>query len=106
MRIKTPLANAGAPHSSPRTGSQRQEPANVSAGRTNIFVPSRVDEPCRACVRSVSAPRRASDDQPPISCLGNEDAKKFHDLRKISFTPELKYFGPGSLLCLRRNIAG
>src|ERR1700722_6782221 len=91
---------------SPRTGSQRREPANVSTGRTKIFVTCRIGEPCRACVSSVLAPRRASDDQPPISCLGNEDAKKFHDLRKISSTPELKYFGPGSLLCLRRNIAG
>src|SRR6202171_5046523 len=71
-----------------------------------FFVTRRVDEPCRACVRSVSAPRRAGDDQPPISCIGNEDAKKFHDLRKISSTPELKYFDLGSLLSLRRDIAG
>src|ERR1700686_1539887 len=54
----------------------------------------------------MSTRRRADDDQPPISCIGNEDAKKFHDLRKISSTPELKYFGLGSLSSLRRDIAG
>src|SRR5580700_10587345 len=54
----------------------------------------------------MSTCRHADDDQPPISCIGIEDAKKFHDLLKISSTPELKYFGRGSLLCLRRDIAG
>jgi hypothetical protein len=48
----------------------------------------------------VSARGRAGDDQAPISRLAKDvgDAKKFHDLRKISSTPELKYFGLGSLL--------
>jgi glycosyltransferase involved in cell wall biosynthesis len=50
--------------------------------------------------------RRA--DRSPISRIRNDlaDAKKFHDLRKISSAPELKYFGLGSLLSLRRDMGG
>src|SRR5580692_7607918 len=51
---------------------------------------------------------RADDGGSLISRILNDlaDVKKFHHLRKISSTPELKYFGLGWLLSLRRDIAG
>src|SRR6202030_2369392 len=103
MRVGTPRVNVVAPH-----WSQRREPENATSAAQKSFVTPRADEPCRSCVSSVSARRRADDDRAPILCIVNDcaDAKKFHDLRTISSTPELKYFGRGWLLSLRRDIAG
>src|ERR1700684_1311174 len=105
MRIKTPRASAAAPPSPP-TGSQRRNSQTYRPATQKFFVTRHVDKPCQACVRSVSVPRCASDDQPRISRFGSADAEKFHDLQKISSMPELKYFGLASLLCLHRNITG
>ena len=107
MRVKTPLANAAAPQGLTQ-GHNAGNSQTYGLAAQKSFVTRGVDEPCRACVSSVSAPRRAGDGRPPISCIRYDvaDAKKFHDLRKISSTPELKYFRLRSLLSLRRDIAG
>ena len=64
----------------------------------------RLDEPCPARVHFVSAHRRPAAIERRFRAFGTTltDAKKFPDCRKISSTPELKYFGLGSLLSLRR----
>src|SRR5580700_3451124 len=107
MRVKTPLANTAAPQGLTQGHNAENSQTYGLAAQKN-FVTRGVDEPCRACVSSVSAHRRAGDSRPPISCIRNDvaDAKKFHDLQKISSTPELKYFGLGSLLSLRRDVGG
>src|SRR5271163_2855840 len=107
MRVETPLANLTAPQIRTQ-GHNAGNSQPYGAVAQKSFVTGRMAEPCRVCVRSVSTRGRVDDDRPPISCIWNDvtDAKKFHDLRKISSTPELKYFGLGSLLSLRRDIAG